>query len=223
MRVILIAHSVVLNDIPGYEYHDWRSNTSTTDELAEAAGRLCYLSWARPNPKTATNKGYLKNIIDQQHFSVLEHASATFYIDGVSRNFTHELVRHRHLSFSEVSQRYVNVGEFPFVAHPGLKDLPVGALGIHGEQGWENKSFYRKIVDSLISAGKSRKEARQAARFVLPSGLETKILVTGNMRAWREVLQKRLSLQADAEMRLVAQKILANLKEISPNTFQDFE
>jgi len=58
-----------------------------------------------PSEKTATNMGYMANILKQQHYSIMEHASATFYIEGVSRNLTHELIRHRHLSYSELSQR----------------------------------------------------------------------------------------------------------------------
>jgi len=193
---------------------------SHLDELAEFSGRIDYESFGRPNPQTATNKGYVANIIDKQHFSVLEHASATFYIDGVSRNFTHELIRHRHLSFSEVSQRYVDVSEFEFVIHPGLEDID--PIEIHTVLS-PAKSVYRTIMDALTKKGVPRKQARQAARHVLPSGLETKILVTGNMRAWRELLPKRLSPTADKEFQLVAQKILVELKKIAPNTFQDFD
>ena len=70
--------------------------------------RPCVLpEWSKPNPRTATNAGYLRHIIDVGHFSVLEHASVSFYITGVSRSFTHELIRHRHFSYSQLSQRYV--------------------------------------------------------------------------------------------------------------------
>jgi thymidylate synthase (FAD) len=197
------------------DFKDNYSFPTSIDDLAEQAGRLCYLSWDRPNPATAYNKEYLANIIAQSHFSVLEHASASFYIDGVTRNFTHELIRHRHLSFSEVSQRYVDVGEFPFVHHPGLQGIEVRTKDV--------RDLYRTLMELLTLRGLKRKEARQAARHVLPGGLETKILVTGNMRAWREVLQKRLSPTADAEFQLVAKEILGILKNIAPNTFQDFE
>lgn len=231
MRVILIANTEVDYEaleafydphyLPGYDMY---GGVTSSDELAEAAGRLCYLSKERPNPDTATNAGYLNNIILQRHFSVLEHASATFYIDGVTRNFTHELIRHRHLSFSEVSQRYVNVEDFPLVLHPGLKDgltdleKTTLQLGVQAA-----KSTYSRIVNKLVGNGAKRKEARQAARHVLPGGLETRIVVSGNLRAWREMLEKRLSPAADAEFREVAQKILAELKVIAPATFQDFE
>ncbi len=222
MRVMLIAHSVIVADVPDYDPHPF-STVMHSDELGEQAGRLCYLSWARPNPKTADNRGYMRNIIDQGHFSVVEHASATFYIDGVTRNFTHELIRHRHLSFSEVSQRYVDVGKFDFIAHPGLHDISGVELSALGKAIVASKDAYEALMKKLTDQGKPRKLARQAARHALVSGTETKILVTGNMRAWREVLGKRLSPAADAEFQEVARSILVELKRIAPNTFQDFD
>lgn len=237
MRVILIATTIFYPElVPGYRPHgraglgDQRhaapgddAFASDADELAEAAGRLCYLSWNRPNPETATNRGYLANIIRQEHFSVLEHASATFYIDGVSRNFTHELIRHRHLSFSEISQRYVDVSGAPFVHHPGYAEVAEHFEGLESHTLGGARDLYKAVVDSLMSRGYKRKEARQAARHILPGGLETKIIVTGNMRAWREVLKKRLSPKADREFQLVANEILKNLRRIAPNSFQDFD
>ncbi|MFC3504422.1 FAD-dependent thymidylate synthase [Micromonospora krabiensis] len=234
MRVLLIAHTHIERDIPGYVSHavastePWVFETHA-DELVEQGGRLCYLSWNRPNPATATNKGYVANIIEKGHFSVLEHASATFYIDGVTRNFTHELIRHRHLSFSEVSQRYVDAGAFEFVEHPGL--APVSDPVRYWMQEAVENAFdaYGTLVDDLNEQGYLRKEARQAARHVLPGGTETKILVTGNLRAWRDVLRKRLELDAngeplaDLEFYQVAREILIELKRIAPNAFQDFE
>jgi len=220
VRVILIAHTEVVDDIPGYTEHPFDGfYEEHADDLAEQAGRLCYESWERPNPATATNRGYLANIIQQGHFSVLEHASATFYIDGVTRNFTHELIRHRHLSFSEVSQRYVDASDFRFIVHPDLEGVTLDGDRTALD---DSRQDYRDIVAVKVAAGASRKEARQAARHVLPSGIETKILVTGNHRAWREMLFKRLSPAADAEFRAVAKLILAELKVIAPSTYQDY-
>lgn len=217
MRVVLVAQTIFNDEKVECETGYDPQFCADADDLAEFAGRLCYESWNRPNPQTATNKGYLANIIDQGHFSVLEHASATFYIDGVSRNLTHELIRHRHLSFSEVSQRYVNLEDYNWVVPPALRDEPQ----LRTRSVSVSQDTYREVMEDLDHL--PRKEARQAARYYLPSGTETKILVTGNMRAWRDVLSKRLSPTADAEIRLVAEKILAILKDLSPSTFQDFQ
>lgn len=212
------------------------------DELAEMAGRLCYKSWERPNPLTAHNKGYLSNIISQGHFSVLEHASATFWIGGVSRSLTHELVRHRHLSFSQVSQRYVDESVESagggYVVHPALRewvdtylvpddqvvkefDPSVGDIFDMVDRG--QRSLYKDLVDFLVGKGVDRKTARGAARGVLPNMTETELIVSGNLRAWRDMLSKRLGQGADAEIRELAVVILGHLKAYAPNTFQDME
>ena len=85
----------------------WSTDADGGQALAEFAGRACYQSWSKPNPATATNAGYLRHILEVGHLSVLEHGVVTFYFTGVSRSFTHELIRHRHFSYSQLSQRYV--------------------------------------------------------------------------------------------------------------------
>src|ERR1700727_389209 len=103
---------------------EWDTDADGGEALVEFAGRACYQSWSKPNPKTATNAGYLRHIIDVGHFSVLEHASVSFYITGISRSCTHELIRHRHFSYSQLSQRYVPEKESQVVMPPGMEDDP---------------------------------------------------------------------------------------------------
>lgn len=183
-------------------------------ELIEFAGRLCYESFELPNEKTKDNDSYVQNIVNLGHESVLEHVSVTFYLEGVSRNLTHELIRHRHLSFSELSQRYVDMSNANVVIPPiygGGTELMHGAY----------KAAYEATVAGLGVGGASRKEARQAARYGLPQGTETKIVVTGNLRAWRDVLKKRLSPAADAEIREFASEVLRQLNVEYPDVFKD--
>ena len=92
------------------------------EHIAEFAGRACYQSFDKPNPLTARNWDYLENIISLGHESVLEHNPVTFYITGVSRAFTHELIRHRLLSYSQQSQRYVDESEANIVIPPAITD-----------------------------------------------------------------------------------------------------
>jgi len=245
MKVVLLAYTALSANVIDprmgfpYEAHPEIEDVGYADELAEAAGRSCYLSWKRPNPLTATNKGYLRNILDQGHFSVLEHASATFWISGVSRSLTHELVRHRHLSFSQVSQRYVDESEGEYITHPALEeyreqrfrtpkddydhwhDPTIGDL--LDEWNADSRRFYKELVDKMVAGGVDRKTARGAARGVLPNATATQLIVSGNHRTWREVLQKRLPKSADAEIRGVAIELLGQLKELAPNTYQDIE
>lgn len=198
----------------------FRSEGETGADLAEAAGRLCYLSWRRPNPATATLWGYIKNILGQRHFSVLEHGTATFLFQGVSRSLTHELIRHRHFSYSEVSQRFVNVEDNPMIEPPAIRDHQVNR-GILMDVRDMTRMAYAMLVENLLADKPDRKKAREAARAVLPSMTETKIVVTGNYRAWRHFLKVRGSIHADAEIRELAVKVATVLISHAPAVFQD--
>jgi len=101
VQAIAWTHFQAPADVP------WETDADGGEALAEFAGRACYQSWKKPNPSTATNAGYLKHILEVGHLSVLEHGSVTFYLTGISRSLTHELIRHRHFSYSQLSQRYV--------------------------------------------------------------------------------------------------------------------
>lgn len=223
MQVDLIGYTVIPDMAKIRKYapriaDDWVSTDA--DLLAEFAGRSCYQSFHKPNPKTEANHDYLKNILDQGHFSVLEHASATFYVTGVSRALTHELIRHRHLSYSELSQRFVDLDEANTVIPPALRDEDDAEL-LEVMDACANS--YNVLVDYLTNVkGLKRKQAREAARAVMPNMTETRIVVTGNMRAWRDMLFKRYSVHADAEIREFAAEVLRQLKLIAPGQFQDF-
>ena len=189
------------------------------DSLVEFAGRSCYESFHRPNAKTATNAGYMANILQQGHGSVLEHASATFYITGVSRAFSHEIVRHRHLNFSQISQRFVDESEANIVVPPAIRDND-GAVMILEEVMDDVAPAYQDLATYLVDKGLPRKQAREAARAVLPNMTEVRMVITGNLRAWRDVLTRRLAPGADAEMREVANLICTELEAIAPHSMQ---
>src|SRR5260370_27154788 len=106
----------------------WSSDTDIDSQLLiEFSGRQCYESWS--NPAGRTNATYIGNMLDHGHLSVIEHANATFAITGVSRSCTHELVRHRHLSFSQQSQRYVPETDANFIEpEPIAADPDLNAL-----------------------------------------------------------------------------------------------
>lgn len=200
----------------------WRTDRAGGEALLEFAGRACYQAWTKKNVKTATNKGYLFNIIDHDHGSVFEHATATFYCQGLSRNDTHELIRHRAgTAYSELSQRYVDVLEMQFVGHPTLE-----GVGEHGQDilvgsPWQAKRDYAALVEDREQAGFKGKKAREAARAILPGGMETKIVVTANLRAWRHIMKMRGSIHADASIRKWAIAIAWELKRKFPHAFQD--
>lgn len=225
LRVQLIARTEFLAppDVP------WSTDADGGEALVEFAGRACYQSWDKPNPRTATNAAYLSHIIDVGHFAVLEHASASFYITGVSRSCTHELVRHRHFSYSQLSQRYVPEHDAQVVMPPGLHDDPdlqriVLAAADASRRAYEEvlAKLEAKLADQP-NAVLRRKQARQAARAVLPNDTETRIVVTGNYRAWRHFIAMRASEHADVEIRGLAVACLRELAAVAPAVFADFE
>lgn len=225
LKVQLVAKTEFLPpaDIP------WETDAEGGQALAEFAGRACYQSWSKPNPRTATNTGYIRHILEVGHLSVLEHGSVTFYISGVSRSCTHELTRHRHFSFSQLSQRFVPEGDSNIVAPPAMRGDP------------ELEALLTKVTDvtrqayldllaaleekfaDVPNATLRRKQARQAARSVLPNATETRIVVTGNYRAWRHFVAMRATEHADVEIRQLAIECLRQLQGAAPNIFGDFE
>ncbi|WP_179468811.1 FAD-dependent thymidylate synthase [Mycolicibacterium vinylchloridicum] len=233
LRVQLIAKTEFMApaDVP------WTTDADGGEALLEFAGRACYQSWSKPNPRTATNASYLKHIIDVGHFSVLEHASVSFYITGISRSCTHELIRHRHFSYSQLSQRYVPENDAQVVVPPGLEDDPE-LQQILLAAADASRAAYLELLTRLETkfadqpAGPDqpatpsmlrRKQARQAARAVLPNDTETRIVVSGNYRAWRHFIAMRASEHADVEIRRLAIACLRQLAATAPAVFADFE
>lgn len=229
-RVTLVAHTAVAIETEGYPWSSWATDAwSDADMLAEFAGRLCYQSWDRPNPSTRANSDYIANMLQQQHYSVLEHAGFSVVITGVSRSFTHELVRHRHLSFSQLSQRYVDESNAAFVPPPLFRNNPEAMEILRAHHAASLQAYQRLLEiaeqtlsqDPTLTRTKRRKRAREAARCVLPNMVETQILVSGNHRAWREFLEKRATEHADAEMREVALQIYRIARKLAPAIYQD--
>jgi thymidylate synthase (FAD) len=223
---IEIPESVEGTPFGEFFYSDRNALMSDSDTLSHFAGRSCYQAWKMEHEKTANNMGYLENILSQGHESVLEHGSATFYIEGVSRNLTHELIRHRHLSYSELSQRFVNMENANYVVPPAVRphldfDTATGIIPLD-EADPETLAEYQVVVEQLMEVGKSRKQAREAARYYLRSGMETRIVLSGNHRAFRDMLKKRYSTHADAEICELAGILLEKLRELAPGIYQDF-
>ncbi|WP_024796766.1 FAD-dependent thymidylate synthase [Tomitella biformata] len=207
----------------------WSTDADGGEALAEFAGRACYQSWDKPNPRTATNEGYLRHILEVGHMSVFEHASVSFYITGLSRSCTHELIRHRHFSFSQLSQRYVPEHDANVVPPPAIVGDPeLEALFLDATEA--SRDAYGKLLDALErkfadvpNAILRRKQARQAARSVLPNATETRLVVTGNLRTWRHFIAMRATEHADVEMRQLAIECLRQLMAVAPTVFGDFD
>jgi len=229
LQIVKVAETrFVLDQFEGTPWQVWVTDAQADAErLAEFAGRACYQSWE--NPSGRTNRAYLANILAHEHFSVLEHAGFTVILTGVSRSFTHEFVRHRHLSPSQLSQRFFDEGAARVVVPPLFRDDPE-ARAILDEVYQVTLDAYRRLValgnrrlEGLTDRTLRRKRAREAARAVLTNMTETHIVMSGNHRSWREFFEKRGSLHADAEMREVAVRLFREVAQpMAPAIYQDF-
>jgi thymidylate synthase (FAD) len=248
MTVTLIAHTALAPGAieafsSGYE----ADGCSDGEQLVILAGRLCYASWSKPNPETATPSGYLKNIKDHRHFSVMEHANVSLLIEDVSRNEIYEFIRHRHFSYSQRSQRYVDENGAEISVPDLIRDNWIAPSSWDDGSGRDNVIIgdvfheaigaafkgYEQLVNDLLPIVRAKmpdakrfehlKAARQAARAVLPGCTDTKILVTGNVRAWRHFLVMRGSEHADPAIRATAVECLHVLSALYPILFDDFK
>jgi thymidylate synthase (FAD) len=185
--------------------------TPQAEKLIERAGRTCYDTGERATADSAAK--FIRMLLSRDHLSVLEHASATFRIKGVSRALTHQLVRHRLASYSQRSQRYVSETGFPYVTPPAVESDPAAKRLF--DDAVENA---RAAYEELIGLGVKREDAR----FVLPNAAATEIVMTANFREWRHIIALRGERSAQWEIRQLAVAILKILQEQAPATFGDF-
>jgi thymidylate synthase (FAD) len=144
------------------------------------------------------------------HESPLEHAYATFRINGCSRAMTHQLVRHRLMSVSQKSQRYVAEGGFQYVIPPTLK-------------GQDAEEFKRDMQDinAMYVKWKERGLRNEDARFVLPNACITEIVISANFREFRHIFKLRCSPHAQWEIREAGLRMLKALYHQAPSVFAD--
>jgi thymidylate synthase (FAD) len=212
---------------------EWHTDSEIGSELVvELAGRVCYMSFGEKQFRK-TNAGYVGNLIDKGHGSVLEHAVWDLLITGVSRSLTHELVRHRAgVGVSQLSQRYVDESTADFVEPAVI----AGDAALHAT--WQSAveaahTAYMALVDGLearvaekhpdLPRVQRRKMAREAARSVLPNATETKVLLSANARALRWIMTLRGSEGAEPEIRKLAVKLARVMRQEAPNLFGDLE
>lgn len=190
------------------------THTSDPEEVVAAAARLCYSASSidRLLEKSRQDReGLLARILDLGHLSVLEHASFTFGIEGISRACTHQLVRHRIASFSQQSQRYVSHREpFAAVTPPSIAERPELRERFEAFLADAHR-IYRELIDAGVPA--------EDARFVLPNAAETKIVTTMNARELRHFFNLRCCRRAQWEIRAVAVEMLRLAKRAAPLLF----
>jgi thymidylate synthase (FAD) len=196
--------------------------------LVEMAGRMCYQSWPKQGETTKgrSHEDHIKHLIEVGHGACIEHANFNFVIWNISRSLTHELVRHRIASYSQLSQRYVDSSNVKFIVPPAIQELEKidpDAYRMWIEHCERSRQLYEELTAKLSdmygdveSKLERRKKARQAARSVLPNATETKIFVTMNSRALRHLIELRANPAADVEIRKLAVKVCRILQDKAP-------
>jgi len=179
----------------------------TSEELLEHAGRVCYRSSKQGEPDR-----FLQNRIREGHESILEHAAATFEISGISRACSHQLVRHRLASYSQESQRYVDMSNPEFVVPPGVADHAAA------------KEVWDRFMDGVAGTYRQLRVhgvRKEDARFILPNATATRIVVTMNFRALRHFFSIRCDPAAQWEIRALAKEMLRLTHQQASSVFQD--
>jgi thymidylate synthase (FAD) len=201
-------------------------HTPSPDETIASAARLCYAADTDGllDQDSANAAKFVARLREMGHMSPFEHASFTFYLEGVSRAMTHQLVRHRLASYSQRSQRYVAHDEFNFVAPPQLE----GATVVTATGDVDANEYFAETM-ALISEryaalndalGRTGEASNEDARYVLPNACETKIFVTMNARSLLHFFEERLCLRAQWEIRGVGDMMLAEVKAVAPTIFR---
>jgi thymidylate synthase (FAD) len=177
------------------------------EELLEHAGRICYRSEGHGEPGK-----FIRARVREGHESIIEHASATFEISGISRACSHQLVRHRLASYSQESQRYVDMAEPEWALPPDVLD-DQDAMAVWADFAQRVKEAYQALRELGM-----RKED---ARFVLPNAAATRILVTMNFRELLHFFRIRISPAAQWEIRAVGIHMLELIYPHAPSVFGD--
>ncbi|MGB6839319.1 MAG: FAD-dependent thymidylate synthase [Microgenomates group bacterium] len=218
------------------EYLDDPDPLLPTEQLCKAAGQLCYMSFGPERTFNKDAQEYFERLISSGHGSVLEHATFGFLLYGLTRDDTHELVRHRAgTAYSQVSQRYVSGKVLRFVEKMEYQDDKelherfIKWIDLAAEE-YEERTrilMQRQKGGKRILSGETktdlRKKVQQTARSALPNETEAPIFMTANVRAWRHIINMRASEHAATGIRKLAFGIYRCLRTTSPMLFADMQ
>lgn len=217
------------------QYLDDPTPLTPAAQLLKTAGQTCYASFGPKRTYNDDADRYFANQRAGGHGSVLEHASLSFLCFGISRSNTHEIVRHRAgTAYSQLSQRFVSGKVLRFVERPEYQQHP----GLHKrfcERIDRAAREYEDVADELLALQKEgdhllsaeartdrRKRVQQTARSVLPNESETLLVMSGNVRAWRHVIEMRTDPHAESEIRDLFFRIFLCLRLAEPILFSDY-
>ncbi len=197
-------------------------HTLSPEELVALSARLCYsratVDDLSQRVAASDQSAFVERIMSMGHESVLEHASFTFAMEGVSRVLLAQLTRHRLASFSVQSQRYVSyAGGFNYILPPQIEALGEEAVAEYDRQMAEMHRWYLGWQEKLQKG----EGGNEDARFVLPGACETRLIVTMNVRELRHFFSLRMCARAQWEIRAVATQMHRMCLEVAPMLFAD--
>ncbi len=184
-----------------------------TEEPISHVARCARVSHRSDGAGAQADADLVRRLIGWGHLSVLEFAHATFLVEGLSRACANQLTRHRLASFVQESQRYVDVRDRELVIPESVAASP---LSLAAKELYEQA---RALYERLVAAGVPKEDAR----YVLPIGAETRLAMSVNFREARHIIGLRGSPHAQWEIRELAAKMLALLREQAPAAFEDLE
>jgi thymidylate synthase (FAD) len=207
-----------------------------SSQLCKTAGQVCYGSFGPRRTRNENADAYFERLTSAGHGSVLEHASFSFLLYGISRSVTHELVRHRAgTGFSQISQRYVSGSVLRFVERPEYQE-DQELHEIFEERADRAAAEYEAMAEQLLERQEggasmltadyktdARKKVQQTARSLLPNETEAPMVFTGNVRALRHIIEMRADAHAESEIRNLALRIFLCLRTVDPILFGDYE
>jgi thymidylate synthase (FAD) len=190
--------------------------TPEPERTVAMSARLCYspIGAAELEERISDEQAakLVRKLVSMGHFSTLEHVTFTFAIEGVSRVLTHQLVRHRIASYSQQSQRYVKEYDFETIMPASIAKNPQ-AQEKFSVLMTEIQNLYNELTEAGIPA--------EDARYVLPNATETKIVCTFNARSLLNFFSLRCCTRAQWEIRALANKMLAEVKQVAPVLFEN--
>ena len=188
--------------------------------LSAIAASQCYNA-GHYNLKEAdfsVDKVLTKRVAASGHTSILEHASASFLITGVSRALSHQLVRHRIASYTQQSQRYTDQSSFGYIVPVTIKSVPK-AFKYYVTVMDNLQRSYVELLDIMCKNGYKKEEIQQDVRYILPNACSTQIVMTMNYRELGDFLGKRMCTRAQREIRIMAGRMMSLLHDIEPEIF----
>jgi thymidylate synthase (FAD) len=223
-------------DLRFLDYLDDPTELPGSSQLCKTAGQLCYASFGPRRTQNENAAAYFERLTSAGHGSVLEHASFSFLLYGISRSVTHELVRHRAgAGFSQISQRYVSGSVLRFVERPEYQE-DEELHRLFEERADRAAAEYGKMADRLLGRQEgghemlsadhktdARKKVQQTARSLLPNETEAPMVFTGNVRALRHIIEMRADAHAESEIRNLALRLFLCLRTVDPILFGDYE